>query len=106
MTEDQANASTPTVDWGALRDLVTADDTSESRRRRTIAVILAVVAWVAAFITLWVTWDQIASRSNVADQLPWFASGGLATIVLAIIGAACLIVAYLPAGGSSKPTGE
>jgi len=103
MSEQQPPESTPTVDWSALRDLVADDDARNWRRRRMFAVIAAVAAWVAAFVAVWVTWDEVASRSEVADQLPWLASSGLASVVLAIIGAACLVVAWMPPSGVNKP---
>ena len=103
MSEQQEDDATPTVDWGALRDLVAADDARDWRRRRMFAVIAAALAWAAAFVAVWITWDEVASRSDVADQLPWLASSGLVAIVLAIIGAACLVVAWLPPSSVAKP---
>lgn len=93
--------ATPVVDWRALRELVSDDVVEHGRRRRGAALTAAMVAWAAAFVLIWMTWDQIAARDVVADQLPWLASGGLASIVLAVIGAAALVVGFLP--GSSKP---
>ncbi|QGG94057.1 hypothetical protein [Actinomarinicola tropica] len=51
---------------------------------------------------VWITWDQVASRNVVADQLPFLASSGLAAIVAAIIGGAALVVAFLPTGPASS----
>jgi len=97
-TED----ATPVVDWRALRDLV-GDDTGEhGRRRRSVALTVAIVAWIGAFVLVWITWDQVASRDVVADQLPFLASSGLAAIVAAIIGGAALVVAFLPTGPASR----
>ena len=94
--------ATPVVDWQALRGLVSEDVGEHGRRRRSVALTVALVAWVAAFVLIWVSWDQIAARDIVADQLPWLASGGLASIVLAIIGGAAFVVAFLP--GSAPPS--
>lgn len=101
-TESTTNTeeATPVVDWRALRELV-SDDVVEHGRRRGVALTVALAAWVAAAVLIWTTWDQIAARDVVADQLPFLASGGLGSIVLAIIGGAALVVAFLP--GSSAP---
>jgi hypothetical protein len=93
--------ATPVVDWRALRELVSDDVVEQGRRRRGVAIAVALAAWVAALVLIWTTWDQVASRDVVADQLPFLASGGLGSIVLAIIGGAALVVAFLP--GSSGP---
>lgn len=95
----------PSVDWQALRELVGDDGGALGQRRRAVALGAAVVAWLAAFVLVWLTWDQIASRDIVADQLPWLASGGLSVVVLAIVGGACLVVAFLPAS-STGPGSE
>ena len=87
----------PTVDWRALRELVADDPDERARRRRGVSLGAALVAWLASFALAWITWDQVAARDVVADQLPWLASGGLTAILLAILGAACLVVAFLPA---------
>ena len=93
---------TPVVDWRALRDLVSDDTGEHSRRRRSVALTVALVAWIGAFVLVWITWDQVASRNVVADQLPFLASSGLAAIVAAIIGGAALVVAFLPTGPASR----
>lgn len=97
-TED----ATPVVDWRALRELVSDDAGEHGRRRRSVALAVAVAAWVAAAVLIWTTWDQVASRNVVADQLPFLASGGLGSILLAIIGGTALVVAFLPAGPASS----
>lgn len=97
-TED----ATPVVDWGALRDLVSDETGEHGRRRRSVALAVAIVAWIAAFVLVWITWDQVATRDIVADQLPFLASSGLAAIVAAIIGGAALVVAFLPTGPASR----
>ncbi|HEX5365038.1 MAG TPA: hypothetical protein VFW63_00020 [Acidimicrobiales bacterium] len=96
----------PSVDWQALRELVAEDDGAPGQRRRATALGAAVAAWVAAFVLVWMTWDQIASRDIVADQLPWLASGGLGALVLAIVGGACLVVAFLPTGSGGPRSGS
>lgn len=96
-TDTPTGPATPVVDWRALRDLVSADALEQGRRRRSVALTVALVAWLAAAVLIWTTWDQIAVRDVVADQLPWLASGGLGAIVLAIVGGAALVVAFLPA---------
>ena len=105
MAEIEPTTSTdeaaPVVDWRALRELVSDDVVEHGRRRRGVALTVALVAWVAAFVLIWTTWDQVAARDVVADQLPWLASGGLASIVLAVIGGAALVVGFLP--GSYAP---
>jgi hypothetical protein len=93
---------TPVVDWRALRDLVSDDTSEHGRRRRSMALTVAIVAWIGAFVLVWITWDQVATRDVVADQLPFLASSGLAAIVAAIIGGAALVVAFLPTGPSSR----
>lgn len=100
-TDSPTEQATPVVDWRALRELVSDDVVEHGRRRRGVALTVALVAWIAAFVLIWTTWDQIAARDVVADQLPFLASGGLGSIVLAIIGGAALVVAFLP--GSSAP---
>lgn len=106
MAETESTTSTeeatPVVDWRALRELVSDDVVEHGRRRRGVALTVALAAWVAAFVLIWSTWDQIAARDVVADQLPFLASGGLGSIVLAIIGGAALVVAFLP-GSSASP---
>lgn len=84
------------VDWSALRDLV-GDDRGDGPARlgRTVRAV-GVGLWVASLLLIWITWDQVASRADVADQLPWLASGGLCSIVLAIMGGAVLVVGSLP----------
>lgn len=93
---------TPVVDWRALRDLVSDDTGEHGRRRRSVALTVSLVAWIGAFVLVWITWDQVASRNVVADQLPFLASSGLAAIVAAIIGGAALVVAFLPTGPASR----
>lgn len=99
---DTTEAATPVVDWGALRELVSDDAAEQGRRRRSVGLTVAIVAWIGAFVLVWITWDQVASRNIVADQLPFLASSGLAAIVSAVIGAAALIVAFLPTGPVSS----
>ncbi|HEX4866757.1 MAG TPA: hypothetical protein VFV32_03945 [Acidimicrobiales bacterium] len=100
-TDIPTEQATPVVDWRALRDLVSDDTSEQGRRRRSVALTVALVAWLAAGVLIWMTWDQIAARNVVADQMPWLASGGLGSIVLAIMGGAALVVGFLP--GSSSP---
>jgi hypothetical protein len=100
-TTTSTEEATPVVDWRALRELVSDDVVEQGRRRRGVALTVALVAWVAAAVLIWTTWDQVAARDVVADQLPFLASGGLGSIVLAIIGGAALVVAFLP--GSAAP---
>jgi len=97
-THTAAEDADPVVDWRALRELVSDDAGEQGRRRRSVALAVAIAAWVGAFVLVWITWDQVASRNVVADQLPFLASSGLAAIVAAIIGAAALVVAFLPTG--------
>ncbi|QYG94431.1 hypothetical protein HC251_19645 [Iamia sp. SCSIO 61187] len=99
---DTTEAATPIVDWGALRELVSDDAAELGRRRRSVALTVAIVAWISAFVLVWICWDQVASRDIVADQLPFLASSGLAAIVSAIIGGAALVVAFLPTGSASS----
>ncbi|MDE0805144.1 MAG: hypothetical protein OSA99_17700 [Acidimicrobiales bacterium] len=94
--------ATPVVDWRALRELVGDDAQAYGRRRRSVALTVALAAWVAAALLIWTTWDQIASRDVVADQLPFLASGGLGAILLAVIGGTALVVAFLPTGPASS----
>lgn len=100
-TPTPVEEANPAVDWRALRELVSDDAGEQSRRRRSVALAVALVAWIGAFVLVWITWDQVASRNVVADQLPFLASSGLAAIVAAIIGGAALVVAFLP---TSTPT--
>ncbi|MDY7104261.1 MAG: hypothetical protein S0880_24005 [Actinomycetota bacterium] len=104
-TDIPSEQATQVVDWRALRDLVSDDTGEQRRRRRSVALTVTVVAWLAAAVLIWTTWDQIAARNVVADQLPWLASGGLGAIVLAIVGGASLVVAFLPAD-ESAPRGS
>jgi hypothetical protein len=97
-TED----ATQLVDWRALRELVSDDVAEHGRRRRSVALSVALVAWIGAFVLVWITWDQVATRNVVADQLPFLASSGLGAIVAAIIGGAALVVAFLPTGPPSS----
>lgn len=101
-TEQPASGteSVPIVDWKALRDLVGDEAPVAGRRRRTLVLAAALVCWAVALVLLWITWDQVASRDVVADQLPFFASGGLGALVLAIAGGACFVAAFLPDRGS------
>lgn len=101
-THSPTEDATPVVDWRALRDLVSDDTGEHGRRRRSVALTVAIVAWIGAFVLVWITWDQVASRDVVADQLPFLASSGLAAIVAAIIGGAALVVAFLPTGPASR----
>lgn len=101
-TDNSSEQVAPVVDWRALRDLVSDDTGEHGRRRRSVALTVAIVAWISAFVLVWITWDQVASRDIVADQLPFLASSGLAAIVAAIIGGAALVVAFLPTGPASR----
>jgi hypothetical protein len=101
-TDIPTEHAAPVVDWRALRDLVSDDTGEHGRRRRSVALTVAIVAWIGAFVLVWITWDQVASRDIVADQLPFLASSGLAAIVAAIIGGAALVVAFLPTGPTSR----
>ena len=79
-TEDAA----PVVDWRALRDLVSDDTGEHNRRRRSVALTVAIVAWIGAFVLVWITWDQVASRDVVADcfEIGHYAHHGDAMIVI------------------------
>lgn len=101
-TDIPTDHAAPVVDWRALRDLVSDDSGERGRRRRSVGLAVAVVAWIAALVLVWITWDQVASRDIVADQLPFLASSGLAAIVAAIIGGAVLVVAFLPTRPASR----
>ena len=101
-TDNPTEPAAPVVDWRAPRDLVGDDAGEHGRRRRSVALTVAVIAWMAAFVLVWVTWDQVAARDIVADQLPFLASSGLAAIVAAIIGGAALVVAFLPTRPASR----
>lgn len=99
---DIPTEAAPVVDWRALRELVSDDPAEHGRRRRSVAIAVALVAWIGAFVLVWITWDQVASRDVVADQLPFLASSGLAAIVAAIIGGAALVVAFLPTAPAAR----
>lgn len=101
-TDIPTDQAAPVVDWRSLRDLVSDETGEHGRRRRSAALTVAIVAWIGAFVLVWITWDQVASRDVVADQLPFLASSGLAAIVAAIIGGAALVVAFLPTGPASR----
>ncbi len=101
-TPTPVEETNPAVDWRALRELVSDDAGEQGRRRRSVALTVAIAAWIVAFVLVWITWDQIAARNVVADQLPFLASSGLAAIVAAIIGGAALVVAFLPSSAPSR----
>ena len=56
--------------------------------RRLVAP--AALCFVAGAISLIVTWYEMSGLALIAEQLPYFASGGLAGIALIIAGAGCL----------------
>lgn len=80
------------VDWSAFASLWRTDpDMAAPPRWRAVSMLVAAVCWVVAFVLVFVTWSEIADRNNVADQLPWLASGGVTAIVLAIVGGAVYV---------------
>ncbi len=90
MPEDEARQRE--VDWSAFREIMQSDATSspppgQAPVRRSF-VIGAMVCWAASFGLIGITWSGVADRTLVALQMPIVVSGGLATITLAIIGAA------------------
>lgn len=77
------------VDWSAFETLWrSGDELSSPPRLRTVSTLLAAILWVVSLVLLVLTWNQVAERNNVADQVPWLVSGGLVAIVLSVIGAA------------------
>jgi hypothetical protein len=53
-------------------------------------LLLASLCFLAGTVTLIVTWYKISGLALVAEQLPYFASGGLGGLALVIAGAGCL----------------
>ncbi len=74
-------------------------------RLRSLSITIAIACWLASFLLIGVTWNQVAELSAVADQIPWLVSGGITAIVLAIAGGGVLIggllASMVPRSGSS-----
>ncbi len=79
------------VDWSAFAGLVgggsTAPGAASASERRGLVVIAAIL-WVVSLVLVFITWNGVQDRNLVELQMPILASGGLSSIVLAIIGAA------------------
>lgn len=89
MAEGTGTEEVREVDWSAFASLWRGDpDMASPPRWRAVSTLLAGVCWVVAFVLVFVTWSEVADRNNVADQLPWFASGGLSALLLSIMGGA------------------
>lgn len=74
---------------------VMADELARSRSRRlprpsglTIAVAFAVLG----FALIGYTWWKVSDLTNIAQQLPYFVSGGLTGLGLVVLAAATLVV--------------
>ena len=77
------------VDWSAFEALFRSDEQlSSPPRLRAVSTLVAGVLWLVSLVLLMVTWNEVAKRSSVADQVPWLVSGGFVSIVLTVIGAA------------------
>ena len=56
-------------------------------------LLVALLCFLAGTITLIVTWYKVSGLALIAEQLPYFASGGLGGLALVIAGAGCLSAA-------------
>ena len=90
MSEDVSQRE---VDWSAFRELVVdvTPPTAAGAAPRRPLLIGAVACWLGCFALIGTTWSGVSDRAVVALQMPIMVSGGLATITLAIIGAALFI---------------
>ena len=77
------------VDWSAFETLWRpGDEMASPPRLRAVSTVIAAVLWVVSLVLLVVSWNEVASRSNVADQVPWLVSGAFVALVLSVIGGA------------------
>ncbi|HVM53855.1 MAG TPA: hypothetical protein VM262_11705 [Acidimicrobiales bacterium] len=92
------------VDWSAFESLWRpGDELASPPRLRAVSTVIALVLWAVSLVLLGVTWNEVAERNNVADQVPWLVSGGLVAIVLAIIGGAVYLGGGPPIGRRPPP---
>jgi hypothetical protein len=54
---------------------------------------IGIVLVILGFVLLGVTWGQVAGETNVAAQLPYFASGGLVGLSLVMVGLTTVSIA-------------
>ena len=79
------------VTWGEATDVLGSDN---DRRRLGIplGLLLAVSCGVGGFGLIAFTWWKVSDLTNIAQQLPYFVSGGLTGLGLVIVCAALLVV--------------
>jgi len=77
--------------WGEPVDVV-----ENQERRRSLGVpvglLIAVSCGVVGFGLIGFTWWKVSDLTNIAQQLPYFVSGGLTGLGLVVICAALLVV--------------
>lgn len=92
--------------WEAFRTLWRGDAArGRSGRTRSLATSVAVGLWVVALLLVFLTWNGLAERADVALQLPYLASGALTALLLTLIGSAVLIWGVL-ADAAEAPSGR
>ena len=73
---------------------VMSDELEERRVRPSLSTGLAVAVGLAVigFALIGFTWWKVSDLTNIAQQLPYFVSGGLTGIGLVVLSAATLVV--------------
>jgi hypothetical protein len=74
-------------------DVVSSDE-QERRLRLPVSTGLAVAVALAVlgFALIGFTWWKVSDLTNIAQQLPYFVSGGLTGIGLVVLAAAAIVV--------------
>jgi hypothetical protein len=81
------------VTWGGeAAEVVDGEQGRRLRLPASTGLALAVALALLGFALIGVTWWQVSDLTNIAQQLPYFVSGGLTGIGLVVLSAATLVV--------------
>lgn len=113
LREQVTNDEDHEMRWDAFRTLWRGEATrGRSGRTRSLATSVAVVLWLLALFLVFLTWNGLAERADVALQLPYLVSGALSALLLTLIGSAVLLWGVLaesaetPGGGFDEDRSE
>lgn len=97
----EAHQDAPTTEMPPVRDTKRRTDrglTDDQRARLATRLNPATGVWVgvalvaAGLVAIFYSWSKVAAVTNVAQQMPYLVSGGLAGLALVILGATAIDV--------------
>jgi hypothetical protein len=95
MAETQRAPRAEAISWSRFRELWDTQRRERAHPVRSVTTAVAVVCWLVAVLLVFLTWNGAAERILVAEQVPYLVSGGLAALVLTLIGSTVFLYGAL-----------